>query len=200
MERSSSTQEIRKLYRRYAAVNHPDKNPNTDRKKFSEITAIFNFLSDPDLRWNYDRFNIINQDKFIEFWEFAMQLLNIFIKYFQWTAFSTAIFSERKGIKDKNKCILTILIGFIYSVYNTTIRNKYLKDPFDLIFPQITIYERNNLVIEFLPIQLALARLCFGLFCKIHTNNLALSFMKIDLNLDRIQKEDTDNNFSQNIL
>lgn len=190
VERSASTQEIRRTYRRYAATNHPDKVSSMNRKKFSEITAIFNFLSDPDLRWNYDRFNIVAQDKFIDFWEFGFQIFNICLSYFQWVAFSCAIFAPRKGINDKSKCILTLLMCFIYSIYNATIRTKGLKDPIDMIFPQKTIYERNELIVSFIPIQLNLARLWFSLFSRIQANDLALSFTIIDINLEEIKKQD----------
>jgi len=93
----------------------------------------------------------------------------IFVKYFQWTLLSAAIFGKRKGADDKNKCILTIIICFIYSIYNATIRSKRVIDPFDMLFPQVTIYERNDILLEFLPIQLVIARLWFGLFSRTPT-------------------------------
>ena len=104
LERSMTTREIRKAYRNFAATNHPDKNPQTSRKQFAETTQIYNFMSDPDLRWNYDRFNIVADDNFIDFGEFCAQIFMILVSYFQFTFLAIAIFPPRKGIDDKSKC------------------------------------------------------------------------------------------------
>lgn len=57
VSRSASTNEIKKAYRRQAKELHPDKNkddPDASRK-FTELGAAYEALSEPDKRALYDR-------------------------------------------------------------------------------------------------------------------------------------------------
>jgi DnaJ-class molecular chaperone len=56
--RTASQDEIQKAYRKLARKYHPDKNPDDAdaKKKFQEVQAAFEVLSDDDKRKRYDQF------------------------------------------------------------------------------------------------------------------------------------------------
>jgi molecular chaperone DnaJ len=58
VNRSASTDEIKKAYRRMAMQYHPDKNPGDQEaeSRFKEAAEAYEVLSDPDKRQRYDRF------------------------------------------------------------------------------------------------------------------------------------------------
>jgi DnaJ-class molecular chaperone len=58
VSRSASPEEIQKAYRKLARKYHPDKNPDdaTAKKKFQEVQAAFDVLSDAEKRKRYDQF------------------------------------------------------------------------------------------------------------------------------------------------
>lgn len=57
---NASTEEIKKRYRELARTYHPDRNPNT-AKLFSDITASYKVLSDPESRATYDAEQALKQ-------------------------------------------------------------------------------------------------------------------------------------------
>lgn len=58
VDRTASTEEIKKAYRRLALRYHPDRNPGdaTAEERFKEATEAYQVLSDPERRAQYDRF------------------------------------------------------------------------------------------------------------------------------------------------
>lgn len=58
VSRNASQEEIEKAYRKLARQYHPDMNPDdkTAQKKFQEVQAAFDVLSDPQKREMYDRY------------------------------------------------------------------------------------------------------------------------------------------------
>ncbi len=58
VERSASTDEIKKAYRKNALKYHPDKNPGdaTAEKKFKEISEAYEVLSDDNKKQIYDQY------------------------------------------------------------------------------------------------------------------------------------------------
>lgn len=58
ISKNSSTDEIKKAYRKLAHKYHPDKNPGdkSAEQKFKEINNAYQTLSDPQKRSQYDRF------------------------------------------------------------------------------------------------------------------------------------------------
>jgi len=58
VSRDASQEEIEKAYRKLARKYHPDMNPDdqTAKKKFQQIQAAFDMLSDPQKREMYDRY------------------------------------------------------------------------------------------------------------------------------------------------
>jgi DnaJ-class molecular chaperone len=55
--RTASDDDIKKAYRKLAKKLHPDVNPGNKKieTQFKEVTAAYDFLSDPDKRQRYDR-------------------------------------------------------------------------------------------------------------------------------------------------
>lgn len=64
VERSSTSVEIKKAYRKLALSHHPDKVPEDQREeseiKFKEISAAYEILIDEDKRANYDQYGDAN--------------------------------------------------------------------------------------------------------------------------------------------
>lgn len=62
VERTASSEEIKKSYRRLARDSHPDANPDNPEAeaRFKEISAAYEVLSDPAKRDSYDRFGSSN--------------------------------------------------------------------------------------------------------------------------------------------
>ncbi len=58
VSRTASPDEIKKAYRRLAKQYHPDRNPGdrSAEKRFKEVQAAYEVLSDPQKRAQYDRF------------------------------------------------------------------------------------------------------------------------------------------------
>ncbi|MFT9258782.1 MAG: DnaJ domain-containing protein, partial [Acetobacter sp.] len=58
ISRTSSSEEIKKSYRRLAMQYHPDRNPGdaTAEAKFKEINQAYDVLKDEQKRAAYDRF------------------------------------------------------------------------------------------------------------------------------------------------
>ena len=56
VEKSATTQEIKKAYRKLSLKHHPDK--GGDEHTFQEINAAYEVLSDEDKRKKYDRFGL----------------------------------------------------------------------------------------------------------------------------------------------
>ncbi|MSP52120.1 MAG: J domain-containing protein [Alphaproteobacteria bacterium] len=56
VDRSASSEEIKKYYRKLAKVLHPDLNPGRKdvEERFKEVSAAYHLLSDTDLRRRYD--------------------------------------------------------------------------------------------------------------------------------------------------
>lgn len=58
VDRSASSDEIKKAYRKLAMQNHPDKNPGDKEaeSRFKEAAEAYEVLSNPEKRQRYDRF------------------------------------------------------------------------------------------------------------------------------------------------
>jgi len=58
VEKSASTEEIKKSYRRLAMQHHPDRNPGDKEaeERFKEAAEAYEVLSDPEKRDIYDRY------------------------------------------------------------------------------------------------------------------------------------------------
>lgn len=54
----STSEQIKKSYKKFALKYHPDKNPDNPEalEKFKQITQAYEILSDPDKKLSYDRF------------------------------------------------------------------------------------------------------------------------------------------------
>ena len=58
VDKSASTDEIKKAYRKVAIKYHPDKNPDdpSSEEKFKEAAEAYEVLRDQDKKQRYDRF------------------------------------------------------------------------------------------------------------------------------------------------
>lgn len=68
MQRSANTNQIKKAYRKLAKELHPDKNKDDpdSTKKFQDLGAAYEVLSDPEKRKTYDKYGEegLKQDSF----------------------------------------------------------------------------------------------------------------------------------------
>ena len=64
VEKSASTDEIKKAYRKTAMKYHPDRNPGDKEaeEKFKELGEAYEVLSDPDKKARYDQFGFAGVD------------------------------------------------------------------------------------------------------------------------------------------
>ena len=61
LEKSATSDEIKKSYRKLALKHHPDRNPNNKEeaeKRFKEISGAYEILSDEQKRKTYDQFGL----------------------------------------------------------------------------------------------------------------------------------------------
>ena len=64
LEKTATTQEIKKSFRRLALIYHPDKNKNVNAEQdFRYINHIFSVLSDAEKRAIYDETGFYNEDE-----------------------------------------------------------------------------------------------------------------------------------------
>ena len=68
VQRSANTNQIKKAYRKLAKELHPDKNKDDpdSTKKFQDLGAAYEVLSDPEKRKTYDKYGEegLKQDSF----------------------------------------------------------------------------------------------------------------------------------------
>ena len=64
VDKSASTEEIKKAYRKSAMKYHPDRNPGDKEaeEKFKELGEAYEVLSDPDKKARYDQFGFAGVD------------------------------------------------------------------------------------------------------------------------------------------
>jgi molecular chaperone DnaJ len=85
IERSSSSEEIKKSYKRLAFVYHPDRNPGNPEaeEKFKQINEAYQILSDPDKRARYDSFGHISSEGLFTDIDFESSFSDIFGNLFE---------------------------------------------------------------------------------------------------------------------
>jgi len=56
--KESTSEDIKKAYRRLALLKHPDKNPGDEKaaENFQQLAKAYQILGDPKKRERYDRF------------------------------------------------------------------------------------------------------------------------------------------------
>lgn len=56
VDKNASEKEIKQAFRKLAMMHHPDK--GGDDRKFKEVWAAYEILTDKEKRWNYDKYGM----------------------------------------------------------------------------------------------------------------------------------------------
>jgi molecular chaperone DnaJ len=85
IERTCSSEEIKKSYKKLAFIYHPDRNPDNSEaeEKFKQINEAYQVLSDPDKRARYDSFGHISSEGLFTDVDFESSFSDIFGNLFE---------------------------------------------------------------------------------------------------------------------
>jgi molecular chaperone DnaJ len=123
LKREASAEEIKKVYRKLALQNHPDKNPGDPdaEKRFKEAAEAYEVLGDSEKRARYDRYGHagLNGTGFHDFRN-AEDIMSAFSDIFGGGLFGDMFGSRRRGPRPGHDIQMRLEIELVEAARGTT--------------------------------------------------------------------------------
>jgi len=142
VDRSASSAEITKAWKRQSLIYHPDKNPSpTAQQDFEYLKQAYDTLSDGRKKQTYDKFGTIEEG------EFSSQIIPVATFYVVW-AILTYLLTMGKGATDSRSWSFTALILLSILEFNM----KFGRFDFGIsIFSRTPIFEKLDIARRLYP-------------------------------------------------
>ena len=157
LTRLSTHEEIRNIYKNLARSNHPDTaKGGKGEVSFPRLSEDFKVLTNERLRWMYDRFGAQNVDIFGQeetAFRFNSALTSVFM-YLCKGLFLVAFASNNPSLNTKMGSLCLVLAFLLFDMYNIFVRTHGVKEPFDFVYPDMTLKERMEYFREIFVVYL----------------------------------------------
>lgn len=161
--RYNSSSQLASQWKKIALMHHPDRGGS--RNTFMRIQAAYKILKEPHKRRMYDRYNVVDYDIF----PYNEQLLVIWMsvqRYFTAILLAIPVTPRNKSLNALTRSIQLIMVLFFLDIFNSFARKDSLSDPFDYLFPYMSLYQRSNFILTCMPAILMLNFIYMNAFGK----------------------------------